>query len=311
MTFSLTILGSSSALPTSKRFSTAQALNVNENYYLIDCGEGTQIQLRRNSIRFGKLNHIFISHLHGDHYLGIFGLISTFTLLKRKSDLHIYAHETLREMLDCQLKYQEGDLPFRIVFHPLKPDYPEKLLEDKRIMVYSFPLNHRIKTCGFLFQEKPRELNIKKDMIERYNIPIAEIVKIKKGSDFTTQDGKTIKNQELTLPPMRSRSYAFCTDTLYHEPIIPIIKGVDILYHEATFADDMKKRAEETYHSTAKQAAAIAKKAQVKKLIIGHFSARYKSIDKILSEACRIFPNTVPANDDDTHHIELQRVNET
>jgi ribonuclease Z len=295
--FELTILGSSSALPTSKRNLTAHVLNVYERYFLIDCGEGTQTQLRKNKIPFGRINHIFISHIHGDHFYGLFGLLSSFNLLKRDKDLHIYAHSDLKKGIKYMMKHYEGQFSYKIHFHDLNKEKSEKIYEDERIEIFSFPLTHKIPVAGFLFNEKPRLPNIKKSYVQYYEIPIKSIHQIKMGGDYETPDGKVIPNSELTYSPYKQRSYAFCTDTAYDESIISYIRNVDILYHEATFKEEHKDQAENTYHSTAKQAGTIAKKANVKKLIIGHFSARYKSIEDLLNEAKTIFPNTEAAED--------------
>ena len=297
MKFELTILGSSSALPTSKRNLTAHVLNVYERYFLIDCGEGTQAQLRKNRIPFGRINHIFISHIHGDHFYGLFGLLSSFNLLKREKDLHIYAHQPLKKGIKYIMKHYEGRFSYKIHFHELDEEKTEKIYEDEYIEVFSFPLTHKIPASGFLFVEKPKLPNIKKTYVKQYNIPIKDIHRIKSGADFQTEDGTLIPNSELTYEPYKQRSYAFCSDTAYNEAIIPIIKNVDLLYHEATFKEEHNKEAKNTTHSTARQAAEIAKKANVKKLIVGHFSARYKSIEDLAAEAISVFPKTIAAED--------------
>jgi ribonuclease Z len=297
MAFSLTILGSSSALPTTLRNTTAQVLNIQERFFLIDCGEGTQIQLRKFKIKFGKINHIFISHLHGDHILGLFGLISSYILFSRKTDLHIYCDKELENILYNHLKYFDGDFGFNIIYHFLNSSISELIYDDDLIQVITIPLNHRLPCSGFLFKEKPKPLKIQKEQIQKYNIPIKEIKSIKDGEDYISPDGEIIKNNELTFPPESARSYAFCSDTIYNESIIEYIREVDLLYHEATFKHDMLKRAMETFHTTALQAATLAKKANVKKLIIGHFSVRYKNIEPLLTEAKSVFENTVAAED--------------
>jgi len=307
LTFELTILGSSSAVPTSKRNLTAHVLNVHERFFLIDCGEGTQIQLRRNKIRFGKINHIFISHLHGDHIFGLFGLISTFNLLNRDKNLHIYAHSELENILKRHIEYFERNLSFEIIYHHINPKLNETIFEDSKLTVETIPLKHRIPCCGFLFKEKPHLKNIKKNFIEKYAIPIAQIQKIKEGDDFVTESGKIIPNAEITLPQFKQRSYAYCTDTAYYEKIIPIINNVDLLFHESTYANNLKKQAKETFHSTAEQAATIAKKANAGKLLIGHFSARYKDIADLINEARSVFENTIAAEDGEKYEIPLTR----
>ena len=307
MKFELTILGSSSALPTSQRNLTAHVLNVYERFFLIDCGEGTQIQLRRNRIRFGKINHIFISHLHGDHIYGLFGLLSSFNLLDRTNDLHIYAHKPLKNGIDYIRKNFEGHLNYNVPFPHITQQEKELIYEDKRLEVYSFPLRHKIATSGFLFVEKPREPNIKKSYVEKYNISVKNIQHIKSGGDYKCPDGRLIPHEEITEPPYRQRSYAFCSDTGYYEEIIPVISNVDLLYHEATFQEEHSEEAEKTLHSTARQAASIARQARVKKLIIGHFSARYKEIDNLLREAREIFEYTLPAEDGQVYDIKPYR----
>ncbi len=308
MSFYLTILGSSSGLPTSKRNSAAHVLNVHEHYFLIDCGEGTQIQLNRFNIRLGKINHIFISHLHGDHIFGLFGLISTFNLLNRENDLHIYAHPEITHTIKYYKDHFGNKLQYNIVIHPLKTARPTLIYENKHITVETIPLKHRIPTVGFLFKEKEKPKNIRKEQIEKYNISIKEIVKIKQGADYITKDGTTIKNEKLTLPPFKLRSYAYCSDTVYSEKYVQYISGVRLLYHETTFLDKDKKLAKLTYHSTALQAATIAKKACVEKLLIGHFSARYKDVSALVKEAKKIFENTFAVEDGDIFHIVAERI---
>jgi ribonuclease Z len=303
MAFELTILGSSSALPTSERYPTAQVLNASGRFFLIDCGEGTQIQIRRQKIAFGKIRHIFISHLHGDHYYGLIGLISTFNLLGIKNDLHIYSPTQLREILQPQLNLLKAGLQFNIIFHPLNFKKPELIFEDKVIEVISFPLKHSINCCGFLFREKTKERNIKKEYIQEFNIPIAQIRAIKQGADFKTENGKIIPNEQLTTPPPPPVSYAFCSDTAFHPPVVETIKEVSTLYHEATFTEEMKEWAVKTYHSTALDAAKIAKMANAGKLIIGHFSSRYKTTEQFLKEAQSEFKNTETAVDGKKYSI--------
>jgi ribonuclease Z len=303
MPFELTILGSSSAIPTFERYPTAQVLNVLERFFLIDCGEGTQIQARRLGIRLGRINRIFISHLHGDHYFGLAGLISTMSLLGFNNDLHIYSHSELINLISPQLGLMKEEMKFQVVFHPMNMKKVQVIFEDDLVEVTSFLAKHSIPTCGFLFREKPKLPNIRKDMIEKYNIPIRNMQEIKKGAGFSTESGETIPHSELTIPAKKPRSYAFCTDTAYYEPIADVIKGVDLLYHEATFQNDKKHLASQTLHSTAEQAATIALKAGAKKLLIGHFSNRYKKLDGFLEEARRIFPETYLAVDGGKHKI--------
>lgn len=307
MTFELTILGSSSAIPTSEKYPTAQVLNALERFFLIDCGEGTQIQLRRQRIGFGKIKHIFISHLHGDHYYGLIGLISTFNLMGLKNNLHIYSPSQLRDVIQPQLEFLKGDMQFEVVFHPLNFKKPDLIFEDKKVEVYSFPVRHSINCCGFLFREKQREANIRKECIVKYQIPVEQIKSIKQGSDFTTSEGTTIPHSELTTPAPPPRSYAYCADTAFHPPIAEFIKGVNLMYHEATFAEDLRDWANKTYHSTAKDAAKIAKIAEAGKLIIGHFSSRYDDDKVLLDEALSVFPNTEAAIEGNRYKVNLNQ----
>lgn len=297
MRFQVSILGCGSALPTLNRGSSAQVVNVNEQYYLVDCGEGTQLQLRRFKIKFQRINHIFISHLHGDHYLGLVGYLSSLHLLGRERELHVYGPSELEEVVNLQLKVAQTYLRYPLHFHPLQFQNKEVVLETKTLMVVSFPLAHRIPCCGFLFREKPREPNIIKEKIKELAIPIAAIQGIKQGADFTTADGRVVPHAELVIQPMPPRSYAYCSDTKYKESTAEYVRDVDLLYHEATFPHSMKARARETYHSTALQAAKVAKEAGAKQLIIGHFSARFPNAEEFLTEAEKEFSNTVLAYD--------------
>lgn len=303
MPFELTILGSSSALPTSDRYPTAQVLNVLGRFFLIDCGEGTQIQIRRNKIGFGKIKHILISHLHGDHFYGLIGLLSTFNLLGLKNDIHIYATSEIKNLIQPQLDHLKADLQFKIIFHPLNFKKPQKIYADKKVEVFSFPLKHSCPVCGFLFKEVQKQPNIKKESIQQYNIPIAEIKSIKAGTDFQTANGEIIPNSNLTIPPPKPRSYAFCTDTVFLPEKAEFIKDVDLLYHEATFTEEMKDWAQKTWHTTAKEAAEMAKLTNAKKLIIGHFSARYKDVSEFEREAKMVFDNTEIAVDGKTYIV--------
>jgi ribonuclease Z len=297
MKFSLTILGSSSALPTSDRFLTAQVLNVNERFFLLDCGEGTQIQLRRCKIPFGKIKHIFISHLHGDHVFGLPGLISTFNLLGRTNELHIYSHVTLKQILN-QFLGQFGPKPgFDLVYHPLDEEKFTMIYADNSLEVYSFPLRHRIPCSGFLFSEKQHMRNIRKEVIELYQIPVRERVNIKKGADFITDDGKRIPNSLITLPPPKAKSFAYVTDTEFLPAIAGYIKNVDLLYHESTFLSEDAILAGETGHSTSVEAARMAKLAGASKLVMGHFSTRYRNTDQFLQQAREEFENSILAED--------------
>ncbi|MGC3978925.1 MAG: ribonuclease Z [Paludibacteraceae bacterium] len=297
MNSKLHIIGSGSALPTKDNFPSSQILELRDKQFMIDCGEGTQIRLKQMKLKTNRLGHIFISHLHGDHCLGLVGMISTFGMLNRTADLHIHSHPDLERLLEPQLKYFCAESPFKIFFHPVNPTVNTLIYEDRSVEVYSIPLKHHVLCCGFLFKEKSTPRHIKRDMLDFYNVPIAQINKIKNGEDFITEDGETIPNAILTSDPSPPFSYAYCSDTAYNEDIIPIIKNVDILFHEATFADDEMLRARQTMHSTAHQAATIAKKANVKKLIIGHYSARYANKNILLNEAKDIFENTILSQD--------------
>ncbi|MBL7888326.1 MAG: ribonuclease Z [Bacteroidia bacterium] len=293
--FELTILGCSSATPTSKRNPTAQLLNIAERFFLIDCGEATQIQLRRYKLKFQRINHVFISHLHGDHYLGLLGLLSSMHLLGRTAELHLYCPAELQEIIEVQYKHSETRLNYQLIYHHHAYQNDVVLFEDEKVVVTSIVLNHRIPCCGFKFTEKPLLANISKDTIAYYNIPVEQILPIKKGADLQLADGSIIPNAKLVVNKQEPRSYAYCSDTCYDETIIPYIKDVSLLYHEATFLHEKLERAKETHHTTALQAGQIAQKASVKKLMIGHYSARYKDLQPLLDEAKSAFENTVLA----------------
>ncbi len=299
----LTILGSSSALPTSERFPSAHVLNAHERLFLIDCGEGTQMQLRKNRIRFSKINHVFISHLHGDHIFGLYGLLSTFSLLGRKNILNLYAPENYMEILHSHLADFDIHLSYEINFTGLCGKDPVMILDDKYLTVTSFPLKHRIATFGFLFREKITDRHILKEAIDRYQIPGIRIPAIKKGEDFILDDGKVIPNEELTVPPSAPRSYAYCSDTKYFSRLASFVKGVTLLYHEATFDKSKKDLALATGHSTSIDAAKTAHEAGAGMLLIGHFSARYRSVSPLVDEARTVFPATYPAIDGKSYLI--------
>jgi len=293
----LTILGCGSALPTRDNFPTSQILEMRDKQFMIDCGEGTQIRMRQMNVKTNRLGHIFISHLHGDHVFGLIGLISTFGMLNRTADLHIHAAAELETILRPQLDFFCDETPFKIIFHAFNPRVYELIYDDRTVQVFTIPLKHRVPSCGFLFEEKPRERHIIREMIDFYEIPTWRIPKIKQGEDFETKDGELIANDKLTTMPEKPKRFAYCSDTAYYEKIIPIIEGVDCLYHEATFMNDELVRAKNTQHSTAQQAATIALKAKVKQLIIGHYSARYVNKNGLLSEAKAIFEKTVLGED--------------
>ena len=292
MSFKLTILGCNSAVPSVERHPTAQLLNASERFFLIDCGEGTQVRLREYQLNFQRINHIFISHLHGDHYFGLIGLICSMHLLGRNKDLHIYAHQELKAIIDLQLLASNTELNYPLFFHPISEDNDQVLYEDEKISISNVILDHTIKCSGFIFKEKKSKRKIIKDKIEQFNIPFDKYNGIKEGADWIADSGEVIKNKEITVENTPVHSYAFCTDTIYNEGLIEKIKGIDLLYHEATFKKDLADRAKETGHSTTYEAATIAKKSAVKNLLIGHFSKRYKNLDELLIESKVEFKNT-------------------
>lgn len=265
--------------------------------FLIDCGEGTQVQLRKQKIRFSRIKHIFISHLHGDHFFGLPGLVSTFRLLGRKTELHIYGPKGIKEAILLLLKLGESKIDYPLIFHELTSKNSEVVFEDHKVEIATIPLYHRVYTNGFLFKEKPgdRKLNIKE--VLKYNIDRCYYQNIKKGKDITLDDGTVLSNAELSLPPPAPKSYAFCSDTSYNPGIVPLIKHIDILYHESTFLEEHQHLAQKTGHATAKQAAEIAKQAGAKTLILGHYSTRYRNLNHFKTEATEIFENTELAKD--------------
>lgn len=293
----LTILGCYAATPRTITNPTAQVLEIKNRLFLIDCGEGTQVQLRKNKIKFSKINHIFISHLHGDHLYGLIGTVSTFSLLGRTADLHIYGPKGIKELILLQLKLTESWTTYSLFFHELESKESEVVFEDKKVMIKTIPLKHRVYTNGYLFIEKPDERKLNIEAVQRYNIHVAYYQKIKSGQDITLDDGTVIENEKLTFDPIPPKSYAFCSDTVYNEAIIPIIENVDILYHESTFLESEAALAQKTLHSTAKEAATIALRANAKQLILGHYSTRYETIQRFKEEAETIFSNVVLADD--------------
>lgn len=293
MSLNLTILGCHSATPRINAFPTAQYLEINNRHFLIDCGEGTQRQMRKYKVGFSKINHIFISHLHGDHFYGLVGLLSTFGILNREKELHIFGPKGIKEVTLLQLKISQSHAKFPMIFHELSSTQSEVIFEDDKVSVKTIPLHHRVYTNGYLFseKEKPRKLNMLN--ISGYDeIGRADYLNLKAGKNYVLESGKVILNSELTIAPKKSLSYAFCSDTAYKPDIIPIIKDVDLLYHEATFLDNRQDLAIKTKHSTTKQAALIAKIAKAKQLILGHYSGRYKDISVFKSEAKEVFENT-------------------
>ncbi|HEY6144338.1 MAG TPA: ribonuclease Z [Flavobacterium sp.] len=293
----LTILGCYAATPRTFTNPTAQVLEIRNRLFLIDCGEGTQVQLRKNKIRFSKINHIFISHLHGDHFFGLVGLVSTFMLLNRTTDLHIYGPKGIKEIINLQLKYSNSWPSYGLFFHELESKESEVVFEDDKVIVKTIPLKHRIYTNGFLFQEKIKERKLNLDAVQNYEIDKCYYQNIKNGKDITLDDGRVVENHKLTFDPVPPMSYAFCSDTVYDESIVPVIKDVSVLYHESTFLDSEEVLAGKTMHSTAKEAAKIALKANVKQLVLGHYSTRYDNIELFKEQAETIFSNVLLADD--------------
>lgn len=291
MKFEVTILGSNSAIPAHGRHPTAQILNFNEELFLIDCGEGTQMRMGELKVKRNKINNIFISHIHGDHVFGLIGLINSMNLSKREKPLHIFGPIEVQQTIDFQLQLTNGELGFPLIFHETKMEV-EQIVETPNFEVITIPLDHRVTCTGFLFREKFRESNIRPEAIEQYGLNVEQIKAVKNGSDIQTKTGETIPNKDLIKKKMEKRAYAFCTDTAYLESIIPLIQDIDLLYHESTFTESELDRANETFHCTGKQAATIAQKANVHKLLLGHFSARYGDLSTLLNEAQSIFPNT-------------------
>jgi ribonuclease Z len=297
MSFSVTILGSSSAIPTSKRNLTAHLVDHDERFFLIDCGEGTQIQLRRFKTKFSRINHIFISHLHGDHIFGLFGLLSSLSMMGRKSTLTIYSDPRLIELLTNHFNFFKETLGYTIEYKSFGSKKSQIIYDDGKLEVITIPLKHRVPCVGFQFRGKPKLKNIKKEYIEIYKLGIKDIISIKNGNDYISADDKVIKNEILTTEPPPPKTYTYCSDTKALNSIIPYIENTDLLYHESTFLNKDYKLAKATYHSTTGQAAELAQKANVKKLLIGHFSSRYKDESKFLKEAQDVFPNTFMAED--------------
>lgn len=293
----LTILGCHSATPRTNTNPTSQVLEIKNHMFLIDCGEGTQVELRRHKIKFSRIKHIFISHLHGDHYFGLVGLISTFRLLTRETELHIYGPKGLKEVITLQMKLSDSWTNYPLLFHELTSKSSELIFEDDKVEVYTIPLKHRIYTNGFLFKEKENERKLDMNAVLNANINVAYFRKLKQGGDVENEDGVLIKNNTVTKAPLPAKSYAFCSDTVYHEKIIPIIKDTTVLYHESTFLDKNESLCIPTKHSTAKHAATIAKKANVETLILGHYSTRYNGYDEFKSEAETVFKNVLLSKD--------------
>lgn len=301
-------MGSSSALPTANRYPTAHLLNANERFFLIDCGEGTQMQLRKYKFNFSKIDHVFISHIHGDHIFGLPGLLSTMQLLGRKKDLHIYGPAELEEYLNLYSGKQDFSEIFKIILHKTGHKRKNLIYSGKNMEVWSIPLKHRVPTTGFLFKEKSVGRNIRKEAIRKYEPGIEQIARIIEGEDIKLEDGSIIANELLTLPPWKRRSYAYISDTKYYPSIAGQILDVDLLFHESTFLSKDEKMAEKTFHSTAKQAAMTAQQANAGKLLLGHFSSRYKSLNPMLNEAKEVFENSYLVEDGD--NFEIKRIRE-
>ena len=291
--FSVTILGNASAIPTQNHHPASQLVIYKNKYFLVDCGEGTQIQLIKYKIKYHKIDNIFISHMHGDHFFGLIGLISTYHLLGREKPLHIYGPDTLKDIIENLLEAALTKLKYILIFHKLENNNKMPLFEDEQLAIYSFPLNHRIPTWGFKFIEKPKQRNIKKSFVEEYLPSIEDIIKIKNGGDYLNSIGQLIPNKTITHTPPDLLSYAYCSDTKYDESIIEHIRNITLLYHEATFDNKMSDIAHEKFHSTAREAAIMATKSNVGKLILGHFSARYNELNILLEEATSVFNHTV------------------
>lgn len=285
----LNILGCHSATPLENAHTTSQVLEVKDHLFLIDCGEGTQIQLRQQKIKFSRIKHIFISHLHGDHFYGLVGLVSTFRLLGRTADLHIYGPKGIKEVLTLQLKLANSWTDYNLFFHELEKKESELIFEDDSLKIHTIPLDHRVYTNGFLFEEKPGLRRLDKEKIKNYNIPHYDFQNLKLGKDLVLEDVTVLKNETVTLDPNPIKRYAFCSDTAYNESIAPLIKEVDLLYHEATFLNAHENLAKRTKHSTAEQAAKIAQLARVNRLILGHFSSRYRDKNNFIAEASPFF----------------------
>lgn len=304
MSFEITILGSGAAIPTSRRNPTSQFVVCNDRFILIDCGEGTQMQIRKYGVRFQRIQHILISHLHGDHYFGLVGLISSMHLLGRDKGLTVYGPEGLEKIIRTQLEYGDAKLDFEINFVELNGKDAGLIFEDNLIEIYSFPLKHRIPTNGFVIKEKTKERKLLSHKISGSGLQFEHMHRLKKGEDILTEDGKYFRNEDYTEDPSPIRAYGYCSDTAYAEKIVPFIEGVNLLYHEATFTEKDIERARATYHSTARQAAEIAKKAKVGKLLMGHLSARYEDVKIHLKEAGEVFPDSEVVEDGKCYSID-------
>lgn len=298
--FRIYILGCGSALPTLRHLPTSQVVECRGKLFMIDCGEGTQLQLRRMGLSFNKLGHIFITHIHGDHCFGLIGLISTFGLLGRTATLHVHAPAELQPMLQAQLDlFFNYDIGYQVLFHPVDTTSQTVVYEDRSLTVETLPLQHRMPCCGYIFREKPLLPHIRRDMIDMYGIPVSQIQNIKLGADYTLADGTVVANERLVMLGEKPRAYAFASDTRYMPRLHEMLKGISTLYHEATYADDKAENAEKYWHSTARQAAMVAREAGVGKLLLGHYSQRYADESVLLREAQEVFPETYLTNETD------------
>lgn len=322
MEFSFLTMGTASALPTANRYPSAHILTVRERLFLIDCGEGAQMQMRKFGVSFGKIDHIFISHLHGDHLFGLFGLLSTMAMSGRVGDLHIYGPEAVGKILDFFMENFGEGIKYKIEVHPIKCKEPVQIYDSRQLEVLAFPLVHRGETYGFLFKEKTPQLNVRKHLIEPHKLSLYEIARLKEGQDlvrpatFTDEDGSTVeyeetlKNEDFTYQPYKPRSFAYCTDTLPFKRLAGWIKGADLVYHDSTYTNEFAELAKTTFHSTSSAAACCAKEAGAGKLVLGHYSSRYKSLDTMLAEAQEVFPNTQLAKEGMKFEIELEKYKE-
>ena len=301
--FKVHILGCGSALPTLHHMASSQVVELRDKQFMVDCGEGTQVQIRRSRINFNKIQAVFISHIHGDHCFGLIGMISTFGLQGRKSPLQVYAPAALGPMLQSQIELFCQHLSFEVVFHAIDTEKTDVIYDDRSLTVSTIPLQHRLPTCGFLFREKPTLPHIRRDMIDYLEIPVSQINNIKNGAGWTTPEGRTYSHEELTTPAEPTRAYAYCSDTRYVPTLHELIAGVDLLYHESTYCRDSQHRAEAYWHSTAADAATVAREAGVKKLLLGHYSSRYPDENAFLNEAREIFPESYLTNENDIFYV--------
>ena len=301
--FRLYILGCGSALPTLRHYATSQVIELRGKQFMIDCGEGTQLQLRRSKINFNKIQADFISHIHGDHCFGLIGMISTFGLQGRTAPLHVYSPKELEQMLTDQVSLFCPHLSFEVVFHAVDPNVQKVVFEDNSLTVETIPLEHRMPCCGYLFREKNTLPHIRRDMIDYLEIPVSQINNIKMGADWTREDGTVVPNSELVTPADPPRSYGYCSDTRYIPTLHERLKNVDLLYHESTYGEDNLNRAETYWHSTARQAALVARDAGAKRLLLGHYSSRYQDENVLLEEARAVFKNTYLTDENDVFDI--------